>query len=135
MCSCDLYGSSEFYDVTYPRTRAERCCVECECTIARGQRYARHTQKWEGEVSSETFCVDCDAWSKALTEAQYAACGCSGWLYGAMWATIGEFTGAHLGYDPDTGEPRETEKQYRDRQEAMRNQFRVMKLDKADSTF
>jgi hypothetical protein len=125
MCTCDFDGHSEFYDVTYPRSRRERWCVECRDVIAPGTKYARHTQKWEGEVSNTTFCTTCDAWSKALITAQHAACGCSGWTFGCMAEALASFTDEHLGYHHETGEPLETEKQYRERQEAMRLKFRV----------
>jgi len=126
MCTCDDFSRAEFYDVTYPKARKPHRCVECRVHIAPGTRYSRHTQKWEGEVSSTTFCVDCDAWSKALLAAQHEACGCAGWLYGEMWSTIGEFTDEHLGYDHETGEPRQTEKQYREELEARRSRTVVM---------
>jgi hypothetical protein len=107
MCYCpDDNGRPEFYDVTYPRSRKARACVECDAEILPGIRYARHTQKWEGEVRSTSFCVDCDAWASALSSAQIKACGCSGWLYGGLWDAVAEFTDEHLGYDHETGQPR-----------------------------
>ena len=117
MCVCNDFDRAEFYDVTYPKARKPRRCIECRVVIAPGTQYARHTQKWEGEVSNTTFCVTCDAWSKALTKAQHEACGCSGWTFGEMRSALAEHTDEHLGYDHETGEPRETEKQYRERQQ------------------
>lgn len=124
MCICSSdYGSSEFYDVTYPKARNEYRCYECRALIPPGTVYARHVQKWEGDICTTKFCVDCDAWSRALTAAQRVACGCSGWVLGDMWTEIAEFTNDHLGYDHETGERRQTEKEYRDEQEAMRRRF------------
>jgi hypothetical protein len=121
MCTCiSDYGSSEFYDVSYPKARKEYRCYECRTIILPGTLYARHAQKWEGEVHTTKFCVDCDAWSKALMTAQQIACGCSGWSLGELWGEIAEFTEQHIGYDPVTGEKRQTEKEYREQQEATR---------------
>jgi hypothetical protein len=61
-------------------------------------------QKWEGEISVTTFCVDCDAWADALCKAQAVVCGCSGWELGNLWGEIAEFSAEHLGYDAETGE-------------------------------
>jgi len=102
MCFCPD-GQPDFYDVTHPKARKPHWCVECHVDILPGTRYARHTQKWEGSVSNTAFCVDCDAWAAALSKAQHAACGCSGWEYGCMWQEIAEFTDEHLGYDHKTG--------------------------------
>ena len=123
MCHCDVDGHSEFYNITYPKARKSHWCMECHIDILPGTQYARHTQKWEGEVESTAFCDVCDAWATALQAAQHAACGCSGWTYGCMWNVIGEFTDEHLGYDHKTGEPRQTEKQYREEQEARRRKY------------
>ena len=134
MCTCDIDGHSEFYNVTYPKARKAHWCVECHVDILPGTKYARHTQKWEGEVESTAFCVDCDAWSSALMEAQRVACGSScGWTYGGLAEALGEFTNEHLGYNHETGEPLKTEKQYRDEQEAMRRKYATIVMSPLDT--
>jgi hypothetical protein len=46
MCTCSSdYGSSEFYDVSYPKARKEYRCYECRTIIPPGTLYARHAQK------------------------------------------------------------------------------------------
>lgn len=113
MCTCDIGGSSDFYSVTYPRTRPERQCEECLEIIKPGDQYARHTQKHEGDIVSNVLCVDCDAWCEAFSAAQRRECGCSGWAFGSMWDVIREFTEEHLGYDPQTGEKRTSMREYK----------------------
>jgi hypothetical protein len=130
MCYCDVNGNPGFYNVTYPKARKAHWCVECHVDILPGTQYARHTQENEGSVSSTAICVDCDAWSTALTKAQRIACGSScGWTYGSLDEALGSFTDEHLGYHHKTGEPLKTEKQYRDEQEAMIAKYRSRVID------
>ena len=104
MCYCpDDNGVTDFSSTTYPVARKPHRCAECHTTIAPGTRYVRTAQKWEGEVSATTFCVDCDAWAGALCKAQAVVCGCSGWEL-RLWGEIAEFSAEHLGYDPETGD-------------------------------
>jgi hypothetical protein len=105
MCYCPDEGSSEFYSRTHPRARKAHRCEECRRVILPGERYARHSQKWEGDVSSWPTCAQCDAWSSAFARASRIVCGCSGHVVGEMWEQIAEFAREHLGYDPSLEDP------------------------------
>lgn len=95
MCSCDP-GDATFQTSTHPKARVAHRCYECGDAIAPGDRYERTVIGWEGTVDSYAICLGCEAWGDALAKAQRVACGCSGWMMGAMWEAVGEFWDEHL---------------------------------------
>lgn len=59
-CYCDYDGDGpEFYHRREVKARRRHGCVECGCTIEKGEAYEVTTGKWEGEVSNIKTCLRC----------------------------------------------------------------------------
>lgn len=99
MCNFEPDGYAEFSSETFPKSRKLRQCYECECSISPGTRYCRLVQKWGGEVSNTTLCLECEAWSKAFCNALHEVECTPSWELGALWRNIEEFCSEHLGYN------------------------------------
>jgi len=105
MCSTDSDGQAEFatrtFQRSFPRTRRHRC-EECGCDIKRGERHARVSGKYEGDLFTYRLCLDCDSWSDAFLREHFKAAGesCHPEI-GTLWQSIAEFTSEYLGYDPE----------------------------------
>ena len=106
MCSCDFDNSADFLDVTHPKARKPHRCYECRAPIAIGEVYERVSGKWEGGVESFTFCLTCEAWTRAFMAEQQRVCGCSGWEMGHVWGAIKEHEQEHGWGGPSLAEQR-----------------------------
>jgi hypothetical protein len=90
---------SDHYAVTYPNAARPHRCGECCGAIAKGQSYARHVSITSDGVDTHRICIDCQRWADALEDANRALGRWgisfgeddSSWLWGSLWAAIGEF--------------------------------------------
>lgn len=83
-CYCD-FGQPEFFRQSQPFARITHRCVECDRTIAVGERYIYSTGKWDGQITSYRRCLHCEAVAEALRE---MPCYCDYYL--GLWDTIAD---------------------------------------------
>lgn len=68
MCEIDLEPADVFLDTSH-KARKEHRCACCGGPIARGERYLRHFQVFEGTAISERCCAACAADREAFADA------------------------------------------------------------------
>lgn len=60
MCYIDVDSYSEVWNERVVTARKEHRCDCCQGIIVPGAKYIRHFSIFEGEITSEKLCVDCD---------------------------------------------------------------------------
>lgn len=76
-CSCvlvDIDGYAELIDEKIVTARKTHKCGECCREIAKGEKYEKVTQIWEGKIETQKTCLDCVSIRNAFF--------CNGWLWG-----------------------------------------------------
>jgi len=75
MCDCeDNYP--EFYTHETPKANKQHNCCECKSIISKGEKYHRHSGKWDSGVSSFKVCNNCQEIADELLD-----CWCFTELY------------------------------------------------------
>ncbi len=70
MCEIDLDGyRCELWNETERRARKQHKCDSCYRAIQPGERYVSHFSKFEGEVTTEKICADCNEDRKEFSSA------------------------------------------------------------------
>jgi hypothetical protein len=59
MCSFSVDDPCEVYSITHPRCVEPKPCAVCGATIAKGERYERHSYSSDGSFESECMCEPC----------------------------------------------------------------------------
>lgn len=87
-CACER---PEFYSHTVPRSSKLRQCDDCHSPIRSGERYHRHSGKWDHCSGVETWviCFTCEAWRDALEESPW---GCECVALGGLGESLVEFS-------------------------------------------
>lgn len=60
MCFTNDDGYAEFYRRTNPVARRPHRCEECDRMILRGDKYTRHSGKFDGHIFSSPVCESCE---------------------------------------------------------------------------
>lgn len=75
----------DFYTWMFPKARKEYKCCECHRSIAKGQKYEKYTDKFDGSINTSKTCMDCSNIRRSLT--------CEGGSmppFGGLWSEIRE---------------------------------------------
>ena len=94
-CECDCWSDFERCQLErygWVTARKSHHCEECRETIARGDRYWRHSGLFDGRWTTTHICVSC----KRIAEDWVCDC----WQFGTLRETVWEL----LGVDYVTGE-------------------------------
>ena len=86
MCFTNDDGYAEFYRLTNPIARAAHRCDECDRIILRGDKYARHSGKYDGRMFSTPVCESCER-IRDLIHRREIREGCA---ESESWCPIGE---------------------------------------------
>lgn len=79
-CECSDFERPEFVTESKPVARKEHRCCECRNTIRPGERYERHSGKWDGEMSTFCWCHRCSGLAAYIRA--HVPCFC--WTYTSL---------------------------------------------------
>lgn len=79
-CECGDYEQPEFLTESKPVARKEHSCCECGNTIKVGERYERHSGKWDGRMETFCWCFRCSGLAAYIRA--HVPCFC--WTYTSL---------------------------------------------------